>query len=59
MNDGGETGPEAAGPKIPWQQALTDDVFLLLMAGLVVPTIFYIVWGLLELANVKIFVPTP
>ena len=41
----------------PWQQALLDDVFMLLMAGLVVPTLFYIVWGLLELANVRVFTP--
>lgn len=56
MTDEGELHPPDDEP-IPWQQALTDDVFLLLMAGLVVPTLFYIVWGLLELANVKIFTP--
>jgi hypothetical protein len=41
----------------PWQQLLLDDVFLLLAAGLVVPTLLYIVWGLMELANVRVFVP--
>ena len=56
MSRQGEPRPTDDEP-IPWQQALTDDVFLLLMAGLVVPTLFYIVWGLLELANVKIFTP--
>ena len=40
---------------IPWQQAMLDDVFMLLMAGLVVPTLFYIVWGLMELAHVAVF----
>lgn len=49
-------GPVEQAP-VPWPQMLLDDVFLLLMAGLVVPTIFYIVWGLLELANVKLFTP--
>lgn len=39
----------------PWQQVLLDDVFLLMMAGLVVPTLFYIVWGLMELAQVPVF----
>ncbi len=43
--------------KVPWQQAMLDDVFMLLMAGLVVPTLFYIVWGLMELANVPVFTP--
>ena len=41
----------------PWQHMLLDDVFLLMMAGLVVPTLFYIVWGLMELAHVAVFVP--
>jgi len=52
----GQGGPPEQAP-VPWPQMLLDDVFLLLMAGLVVPTIFYIVWGLLELANVKLFTP--
>lgn len=55
-DDVGQGGPPEPSP-LPWPQMLLDDVFLLLMAGLVVPTIFYIVWGLLELANVKLFTP--
>ena len=43
--------------RISWKQAMVDDVFLLLAAGLVVPTLFYIVWGLMELSNVPVFVP--
>lgn len=42
---------------IPWQQVVLDDIFLLMAAGLVVPTLLYIVWGLMELANVPVFVP--
>lgn len=41
--------------RIPWQQLALDDVFLLVMAGLVVPTLFYIVWGLIELSRVRLF----
>lgn len=41
--------------RIPWQQVLFDDIFLLVMAGLVVPTLFYIVWGLWSLSNVEQF----
>jgi len=52
-----EPGGRTAEEDIPWPQALLDDVFLLLMAGLVVPTLLYIVWGLMELANVRVFVP--
>lgn len=41
--------------RIPWQQVLLDDIFLLIMAGLAVPTLFYILWGLISLANVPLF----
>jgi len=39
----------------PWPQVLLDDVFLLLMAGLVIPTVFYVIWGLMSLASVPAF----
>lgn len=39
----------------PWQQVLFDDIFLLLAAGLVIPTLFYIVWGLWSISNVEFF----
>jgi hypothetical protein len=42
-------------PRVPWQQLLLDDIFLLVMAGLVVPTLFYIVWGLMSLGEVPLF----
>ena len=41
--------------QIPWQQVLLDDIFLILLAGLLVPTLFYIVWGLISLGNVPLF----
>jgi hypothetical protein len=50
------TEPQPESALIPWQQRLFDDVFLLLMAGLVVPTLFYTVWGLFELSNIP-FLP--
>lgn len=43
--------------RTPWQQIFMDDIFLLLAAGLVVPTLFYIVWGLMDLASVPVFRP--
>ncbi len=46
---------EEPGRRTPWQQILMDDVFLLLFAGMVVPTLFYIVWGLYSLASVPLF----
>ena len=39
---------------MPWQQVLLDDVFLLLLLGVAVPFLLYIVWGLIELANLPV-----
>lgn len=41
----------------PWQQRLLDDIFLITAAGLIVPTAFYIVLGLLSLISVPVFAP--
>jgi hypothetical protein len=53
------TDPEQPGPgsdrPVPWQQVLLDDVFLLFLAGILVPTFFYIVWGLMSLGEVPLF----
>lgn len=46
---------EVPDKRLPWQQYVFDDIFLLVMGGLVVPTIFYIVWGLWVISNVAIF----
>jgi hypothetical protein len=41
--------------RVPWQQMIFDDIFLLVTAGLVVPTVFYLVWGLWSISNVEFF----
>lgn len=40
-----------------WQQVVFDDIFLILTLGLVIPTLFYLVWGLMDLASVPMFEP--
>jgi hypothetical protein len=40
-----------------WQQVIFDDIFLILTLGLVIPTLFYLVWGLMDLASVPMFEP--
>ncbi len=42
---------------IPIGQIIFDDVFLLLMLGLVVPTLFYIVWGLWHTSVIPLYQP--
>jgi hypothetical protein len=43
--------------RIPVGQVIFDDVFLLLMLGLVVPTLFYLIWGLWSTAVIPVFHP--
>ncbi|MFN8532782.1 MAG: hypothetical protein U0556_04475 [Dehalococcoidia bacterium] len=52
-----EQGSSEAGRRIPWQQILMDDIFLLVMFGMVIPTFIYIIWGLMSLGDVPIYVP--
>ena len=46
----GEDAPE----KIPFMQRVLDNPFLLLFLGVVIPTVFYIMWGLIELTQIPI-----
>jgi hypothetical protein len=48
------SGAGSGGEKIPFMQRLLDNTFLLLFIGVVVPTVFYIIWGILEVAQIPI-----
>jgi hypothetical protein len=39
---------------LPFMQRLLDNHFLLLFLGVVVPTVFYLIWGVMEVANIPI-----
>jgi hypothetical protein len=52
-----EPSSEVPQRPIAWQQVIFDDIFLILMLGLVIPTLFYLVWGLMDLASVPTFEP--
>jgi hypothetical protein len=40
--------------KVPLGQAFFDNIFLLLVLGIVVPTVFYTIWGLFEIASIPL-----
>lgn len=40
--------------RIPGMQSLMDNPFLLLFIGVVMPTVFYIVWGIMEIVNLPV-----
>jgi hypothetical protein len=57
MTDGtkqaAEEAPEAS-VRIPVMQRILDNPFLLLFIGVTMPTVFYILWGLIELTQIPI-----
>jgi hypothetical protein len=50
---GGPQGKERE-EKVPLMQAFFDNIFLLLVLGIVVPVVFYTIWGLLEIASIPL-----
>ena len=50
-----QEGPQSAGPqRVPFMQRVLDNPFLLLFIGVVSPTVFYLIWGILEVAQIPI-----
>ena len=45
--------PEQPG-RVPFMQRLLDDPFLLLFLGVTIPTVLYLIWGVMEVASVPI-----
>ena len=45
-----DTGDE----RIPTMQKLLDNPFLLLFIGVVMPTVFYVIWGIMEIVTIPI-----
>lgn len=49
--------PESAAAhleRIPFMQRLLDNPFLLLFIGVVVPTVIYILWGVMEITQIPL-----
>lgn len=40
--------------RLPFMQRLLDNHFLLLFLGVIIPAVFYLMWGLMEVANIPI-----
>lgn len=40
--------------RVPVMQKILDNPFLLLFIGVVVPTVFYIIWGIMEIVTIPI-----
>ena len=54
-NNGGESRTQSADQEpVPLMQRVLDNPFLLLVLGILVPTVFYIIWGVIEITQIPI-----
>ena len=40
--------------RVPIMQRVLDNPFLLLFIGVVFPTVFYVIWGIMELVTIPL-----
>lgn len=40
--------------QVPFMQQVLDNPFLLLFLGITIPTVLYIVWGVMEIASIPV-----
>ena len=50
----GPTGSTETLELVPTMQRILDNPFLLLFIGVTVPTVLYILWGVMEIASVPL-----
>jgi hypothetical protein len=48
------TGTGSRDQAVPAMQRVLDNPFLLLFIGVVVPTVFYILWGIMEVITIPL-----
>jgi hypothetical protein len=58
------TGPDPSGDgnppereRIPFFQRLMDNHFLLLFLGVTMPTVLYLIWGIMEIIQIPLAAP--
>jgi hypothetical protein len=52
--DGAPPSANDDAEQIPAMQRLLDNPFILLVLGIAIPTVFYIVWGIIEITQIPI-----
>ena len=48
------TDDDAGDERIPFMQRVLDNPFLLLFLGIAVPTVLYLMWGIMEIVQIPI-----
>ena len=54
MNTAHDHPEDVTEEPIPAMQQILDNPFLLLFIGIAMPTVLYIVWGVMEIANIPV-----
>jgi hypothetical protein len=54
QNNDGSGAPHDSAEEMPAMQKLLDNPFLLLFLGVMMPTVFYIVWGVMEIVTIPL-----
>jgi len=54
MSAAKNTGSGSRDQAVPAMQRVLDNPFLLLFIGVVVPTVFYILWGIMEVVTIPL-----
>ncbi len=49
-----DASPAPESERVPFMQRVLDNPFLLLFLGITVPTVLYIVWGVMELVQIPV-----
>jgi hypothetical protein len=46
--------PAESTERVPAMQQILDNPFLLLFLGVTIPTVLYIIWGVMEVASIPV-----
>jgi len=53
MSEQDSTNTDGEGP-VPFMQKLLDSPFILLFIGVAMPTVIYIIWGVMEIVSIPV-----
>lgn len=56
-SDSKAKGPQPGEARVPVMQRVLDNPFLLLFLGVTMPTVLYIIWGIMELVQIPVAPP--
>jgi hypothetical protein len=49
-----QTSPPEGSERVPFMQRVLDNPCLLLFLGITIPTVLYILWGVMELVQIPV-----